>query len=776
MSTRLRSGLWLALMTLAALTVILQAGGDRLQSDLYALLPDGSGDPGVIAARERLTEPFARATLWLTGAERPGEAARAARELAGQLEASGLFSEIRTDIDSREIHASWRELMPWRQVLLAPSDTRKLREEPEAFMQRRLAEVYGLANSAGIIRLGEDPLGLFRRYLAPLREGPGGAIVDGIMVIDAPEAQDGARYFAVLHATVASDAFAVSPDPPLMALWQSAREWATQQDIELHATGAPLFTAYGSASASREITLIGGLSLLAIISLLVWRFRSPRPLLLTLLVIGAGLTGGLATSLLVFGQLHLITLVFGATVIGVSVDYAFHYLCDSLRPDWTPQAGLHHVLPALRLALLTSVLAFLSLAIAPFPALRQAAVFTASGLVFSWLTVVWLLPVLARPAAATPPRPWLPARRIRWAVICAGVLVVCLPGLFMLEPRDDIHLLYAAPKPLVADDRMIGELLQRSEGSYFMLVRAGDEQTLLQRQEALLPELSSLVANGTLQGFRAPAELIPSRRRQRQNAELTDALVNSGRLRAYMDRLGLDEAHARAYEAVMSAPPQWLTPETALSRIDARYRQLWLGCENSECRALITVQGLGAQAETALEALAGEHSGVRWINYVSDISNSMRKHRRLSLGLLVLALAVATGILALLLGPRRGLRVISVPVLAILVSLATVGYSGALFSVFNLMALLVIAGVGIDYALFYHYADHAGRHSAALAITMAASTTVLAFGLLAFSQTPVISAFGITLVPGLFAAWLLALLARPDDMAYTGETPDEQHT
>lgn len=774
MSARLRRSLWPGLMALAGVVLLMQLGsGARLQTDLHALLPDGPGDPGVVAARQQLTEPFARATLWLTGARSPGEAASAAHELATRLDDSGLFSEIHTEIDSTPMREAWRELLAWQQVLLAPADARALRDDPETFVQHRLTEQYGLAGETGIVRLAEDPLGLFRRYLSPMLESPGAAVVDGMMIVDASAERDEEYYFAVLHASVAEAAFAVSMDPPLLALWQEAIEWAAQENITLHVTGAPVFTAWGSASASREITLIGGVSLLAIVALLLWRFRSPRPLLLTLTVIGAGLLGGLATSLLVFGQLHLITLVFGATVIGVSVDYAFHYLCDSLRPGWTPQQGLQHVLPGLRLALVTSVLAFLSLAVAPFPALRQVAVFTASGLIFSWLTVVWLLPLLTRPARAAAPRMRLPVRRIRWVWICLALMAACLPGLFMLEARDDIHLLYAAPERLLADDRLIGDLLQRTEGSYFILVSAADEETLLQRQEALLPGLEALREEQHLQAYRAPVQVIPSRRQQTENAALTSQLVSSGLLTSYMAQLGLGEDHARTHEARMSAPPQWLPVETALRHVDPRYRQLWLGCDDEACRALVTVQGLGDDAEPALEALAAEHPGVQWVNYVGDISQGMREHRRLSLVLLALALVVATAVLALLLGLRQALRVISVPVMAIMVSLAIVGYSGALFSVFNLMALLLIAGVGIDYALFYHCADRDGRRSAGLAITMAATTTVLAFGLLAFSNTPVISAFGITLVPGLVAAWLLALLARPPEASGTGEIPDE---
>jgi predicted exporter len=92
------------------------------------------------------------------------------------------------------------------------------------------------------------------------------------------------------------------------------------------------------------------------------------------------------------------------------------------------------------------------------------------------------------------------------------------------------------------------------------------------------------------------------------------------------------------------------------------------------------------------------------------------------------------------------------------VSLAAIGYTATLFNVFNVMALLLILGVGIDYALFYERAEAAGQATTALAISMAAATTLLAFGLLIFSGNPVVRAFGTTLAPGVLAAYGLALL------------------
>lgn len=118
-------------------------------------------------------------------------------------------------------------------------------------------------------------------------------------------------------------------------------------------------------------------------------------------------------SLLVFGQIYLLTLVFGAALLGEAVDYSIQYLTARANAGsrWDAAAGLRRVRPALLLALATSLLGYALLAGVPFPALRQMAVFAMSGMLAACLSVFWLLPAMLQRAA----RP-LSAAPVRWAL------------------------------------------------------------------------------------------------------------------------------------------------------------------------------------------------------------------------------------------------------------------------------------------------------------------------------------------------------------------------
>ena len=164
--------------------------------------------------------------------------------------------------------------------------------------------------------------------------------------------------------------------------------------LEPHASGVLLTNFPRKQWASAEMQ-IGALSTLGTVFLIVIMFRAIRPLLLSLLVIGVGIVTALSASLLIFGELHVGALLFGISLIGVSVDYSLQYCSEVFAPlSGTPQERLKRVLVGITLGTATTVIGYLTLCLAPFPGLHQIAAFSAVGLLASWITVVIWLPLL----------------------------------------------------------------------------------------------------------------------------------------------------------------------------------------------------------------------------------------------------------------------------------------------------------------------------------------------------------------------------------------------
>jgi predicted exporter len=90
-------------------------------------------------------------------------------------------------------------------------------------------------------------------------------------------------------------------------------------------------------------------------------------------------------------------------------------------------------------------------------------------------------------------------------------------------------------------------------------------------------------------------------------------------------------------------------------------------------------------------------------------------------------------------------------------TLAILGYAGQQLQMFHVLALMLLLGVGIDYGIFMQERTQR-RDTPWLAVGLSAVSAILAFGLLALSQTPALRAFGLTMLVGTTLAWLLVPL------------------
>jgi predicted exporter len=127
--------------------------------------------------------------------------------------------------------------------------------------------------------------------------------------------------------------------------------------------------------------------------------------------------------------------------------------------------------------------------------------------------------------------------------------------------------------------------------------------------------------------------------------------------------------------------------------------------------------------------------------------------------------AIIVLLLATLRSPVRVAGVVVPLLLAVLAVAAALLLGGRSLTILHLIGMLLIVAVGSNYALFFdrsNAAEHADTAPLTLAsLLIANATTVVGFGVLAFSQVPVLAALGSTVAPGAFLALVFsALLSR----------------
>jgi predicted exporter len=498
---------------------------------------------------------------------------------------------------------------------------------------------------------------------------------------------------------------------------------------------------------------------LAAVLLLVWlAFRSTRPILLVAASLAVGTAAALSVTAWIFGQVHLITLVFGASLVGVAEDYGIHYFASrQAQPQLAPHTLMRSLLPGLVLALATSVVAYMLLGMAPFPGLRQMAVFSATGLVATFLTSILWFPALDRgtvrssrfASAISRSLARVPAfafsRATGW--LLAAAALICIAGFWQLRTMDDVRQLQSSPPALVQAQIEVGRMLGIPSPAQFYLVRGRDAQEVLQREEALKTRLDALVAQGAVGGYSAVSNWVPSEARQREDAALT-ARVETALLAAASETLG--ERPARpAFAARPLTLQAWLADP-----VSSGPRALWLGAIGKEVGSVVMLRGLSGTAQLPQLADAARGlDGVLWVDKAAEVSGLLARYR---MSMTVLLLAGTLAVLGALLARygRRAWRAWVPTIAAGMLTVAILSLAGQPFQLFNVLALLLLLGIGVDYGIFL--AEHPSDGSAWLAVVLGAASTWLSFGLLALSSTPALRAFGLTLLVGIALVWALS--------------------
>ncbi|MBY8956614.1 MMPL family transporter [Pseudomonas sp. MIS38] len=752
---------WLFLILLLA--VVALAGwqwrdGAPLSANLMELVPGTNPDALELRAEQRMQEPLNREMLVLVGHTDRQQAVAMAQTLGEQWQASGLFEKVQWNLQA-DLPALRTQLLQGRLAMLSADDRQLLTEHPDAFIQQRVQALFDPFNGFTLVPSQDDWLGLTGRIQnsQPKHGAVQLDIGSGALIADA----DGKRW-VLLRARTTGDAFDMNLPLKVADLLQHSREQAARADVQLLAASGLLYAANGQQQATREMTWVGGGATLGILLLLLLAFRRWRVLLAFVPVL-VGMLFGAVACVALFGHMHVMTLVLGSSLIGVAVDYPLHYLSKSwsLKP-WRSWPALRLTLSGLTLSLITSAIGYLALAWTPFPALTQIAVFSAAGLLGAYLSAVCLLPALLNNVELQPAQwPLRLAERlvqlrenllehVRTPVLLALLIAFCAGGLVQLQSKNDIRQWVGAPQRLTDEAQTIARITGYQPTSQFFLVRGANQQQLLERQAALSERLQQLVNLDKLQGYLALDQLLSPPSQQQQ---VREALSKLPQYWQPLLELGVPLAALQTeLQQLQNLPAEDIDAALA-GPLGEPYRTLWLGPTADGVAAMTSLQGLNNPSLLRVQAL--DLPGVMLVDRLGELNNvfaatqiSAAELKLASCVLIVLVLIVPFGF-------GGALRIVALPLLAALCSLASLGWLGQPLTLFSLFGLLLVTAISVDYAILMRE-QVGGAAVSLLGTLLAALTTWLSFGLLAVSSTPAVSNFGLAVSLGLAFSFILA--------------------
>ncbi len=514
------------------------------------------------------------------------------------------------------------------------------------------------------------------------------------------------------------------------------------QQIKLLATGEVFFTHSATANSMDDMSRISLVSIVVLVLLLLLVYRSVVPLFLTLLVLGISLSVGVCGVLAIFGSIHAMTFALGSCLIGICVDYCIHVFgtIDAKVKSNDRRAKLF--LPLL-FSLLTSLSAYLVVVFTDLIVLKQLACFALFALITTFLLCFGFLTSLRKSV-----EPDYTLARIvltiskklpKQVVIYAGVIGVCsgVWALVQMHIDNDVAHMQDKDLSLTRMNEQVQEIITGYKNYANYLVGGESLELALVRCEQIRDSLSK---EERLHSF-FPCTYMPSKARQAERVYAYNALWKH--LEQSYNELNLTSiipqkpvlTESLTYKDYPGALSGFFGERSVMIRVNADNKALIARLDNSIDVARLDVRN-------------------HWSAVFAQYNEELMK-------MLLIAFVIASVTVALVLG-RYIISCFVTPLLvgASMGMLGCIYFANNYFNLFTTMALFMLLGLGADYCIFMARAKYANVLSLLESIIVACLTTLSSFGALAFSNTAIMSSFGMVLGCGLPFIAIFAILMR----------------
>ena len=654
-----------------------------------------------------------------------------------------------------------------------------------------------LASPAGLLAkslLPRDPSGEMMQLLDQLNSGNRPQMVDGAWA-----SRDGTRALLLMQ-TRASGSDIDAQQIAMSAIRQAfATVTGTTPAARILMTGPGVFSVNSRDTIKTQVSRLSIVSVILIATLLLLVYRSPTALFFGFLPVISGVLAGVAAVSLGFGAVHGITLGFGTALIGEAVDYSIYLFVQSERNradkrGANRQNWIRCFWPTIRLGVLTSIFGFASLLLSGFPGLAQLGLYSIAGLVAAAMVTRFVLPHLlpenfrihdVSAIGLVLSRLVKRSATLRWPVALL-LLAACtvLVGHRNSIWNNSISSLSPVSQADVALDASLRADMGAPDVRYLVVVSGASQEAVLHSAEQVSAVLQTQVEQGEIAAFESPSRYLPSIAMQRvRHASLPGGATLKARLAQAVQGLPVhaqlfapflaDVAAARGQPLLQASDLAQTSMAMVVDALLIRRDRHW-----SALLPLTAAKSAGINAGKIRAALSA--TGLPEVLFVDMKAESDRLYSGYLHEAILLSLGGLLAIIGLLLwvlrSPLRVLRIIAPLAAAVITVTAGLALFGQQLIILHLVGLMLVVAVGSNYALFFDRAEHpdlpeagakepltSGKISPRTLASMlfANLTTVVGFGLLAFSGVSILQAMGTTVAPGVILALIYsAIFAR----------------
>jgi len=546
----------------------------------------------------------------------------------------------------------------------------------------------------------------------------------------------------------------------------------TNSSLRLVMSGTPVFTVLARRRIRHELTILSVLGVILNSFVVLWFFHSLLVLILIVLPLVTAILLSTAVILYLFGTIHGITLVFGITIIGVGIDYPIHIISHLLGNIQTRQS-LNSISRTLALGVFTTCFGYLAMLMTGIKGLIQISIFSITGLLVAVLVSRFLLPPVVSHLSSVRninisinKSRWIISlvKRFRWVpyfllIIMGGALTITN------EPtwNDDLAKLSPFPDFRINLDRKLRSEIGVLQYQKFIVLIKNSVEDVLVASERIKPKLDRLIIRGKLQGYKMAAQFLPSKKTQRTRQKIlpNQTTLQNNLALALVDLPFKKDIFAPFLKDVQESKSLPLiglntitipTIKSTLESLIYNYNSKWIGLialegefETKEIRKIVqsmptkTLYFLDLKTQTEQLMSATRRESLSWF-YVGAI-------------LILLVLAAEFRDLS------KVIRIILPVILSIIIVACWIILVGNGITIIHLISLLLVAGVGIDYGVFFqrHFSGYDEQFKTLRSVIVCNLTTFISFFLLVFSGSRVLYFIGSTVSIGVFSCMLISI-------------------
>lgn len=490
------------------------------------------------------------------------------------------------------------------------------------------------------------------------------------------------------------------------------------ENLHVYISGVPLHTA---VMVQKSKTQIGILSLLAALTAVLFSyllFKKIFTIMTVLASLSVGFLCGTIALFLCFNSPHILTFVFGTTLIGLGIDYSFHFLTSATLKNKT------QVYKNMKHSFLTTLVCFLPLMFSGISLLQQISVFTIVGLTTIYIGLNLFMPNKLNLKSA-PMNMGISLSQKTKIIMLSLIGIAIIATLPFVKTENNMNQLYRPDSEIATQDVFV-QKLNNSQQSAILMVRGENIQRVLETEEEIRNHGNK---------FFSLSSIIPSMYQQYKNQELVRQLYKS-QSKYLKQKLELKNMP-------VFTETGYLTPDNIKSPFLNNWTNKFIINDGEYVYSLAQIA-----PNTKISV-----DNAKIVSVSETLTQQIEKYSHETYRLLSIC-AICLIVLLTVFYKKRAVIYLIPSLLAIMLSICILTWFGQPITFFHMLSFFIVTGLGLDYTIFN---INSNTDKEMRPVMFSFLTSFIGFGLLAFTSFFLIKSMGITLGLGLGLSYLISL-------------------